>query len=544
MKLILHIFRKDLRHHWMEALISILLVSLYVWDQPRHWAIRPPQFRFAENILESLPVLIVLSWVCLALRVVQSESLVGNRQFWITRPYQWRALLSAKLLFVFVFLNVPLLIGQLILLRLALFPLAPAIPGLLILHAGTFLMFAVPSIALGSITRGFGMASIAVIGLLLYIIGVATVFSRVADSIFTPPILDNVQPLLCLAAAVVIIFIQYRYRRTRLSWQVLVGTAVVVTFLALLPAVPGATNRFLPQTVSDRPNSAKLSFDTSVYFKQPPGQSLELFADEVRVQFPIHIDDLDEGSVLAANAVKLELDLPTGERWLSPWQSWTEIIIPGRTRIWPSLGVKRNIVEQFATSPISGRLYFLFDVHQMGPTSQIALSSGKFLLPGGGRCTIEANWYSPYCFSALRNLGPFLLRADLPSDNCQSLGTKKIDDWAPAPAYSAHLSENSFVDFDLTPIRENRLTFTRLRGYEEAAETPPLCRNSTITITLTRRTSATQAVVPLKNFRLVDFLPTYPPQVYPPFKHPRAQNPSDTLSFNVPFQHLALRNRP
>lgn len=543
MKLIFHIFKKDLRHHWPEVLISALLVCVYVWDQPRQWSARP-SIRFAENLLEAVPVLVVLSWVCMAVRVVQSESLVGNRQFWLTRPYQWHVLLAAKALFMLVCLNLPLLIGQLILLKLALFPFAPALPGLLLFHAMTFLTFAVPSLALGSISRGFGTATIVVIGILVYVIGVVTVLSHFADTYFSPQILETAQELLCLGAAAAIIFIQYRYRRTRLSWKVLVACAIVVTFLAFLPAIPSATNRLLPGIAPNPSNLAKLSFDTSVYFKQPPGQSLELFADEVRAQFPIRIEDLDEESLLSTSAVKIELDLPTGERWTSRWQSWGEVVIPGRRRIWPSLEVKRKIVEQFGNSTISGRLYFLLDIHKIGPSSQMALTAGEFQLPGNVRCTANANLYSPSCFSVLRDLGPFLLRANLPTDTCQFLATKNVDDWAPSPAYSAHLHEDPLGDFDLTPIRVNRLTFTRLRGYEEARETLPVCRNSTFSIAATRRVSTTQIVVPLKNFRLVDFLPTYPPQLYPPFKHPRAQNPSDTLSLSLSPAPLNPRRNP
>jgi hypothetical protein len=57
----------------------------------------------------------------LAVRVVQGESLVGDRQFWVTRPYEWKKLLLSKFLFLLVFLNLPLLILDVVLLAIAKF---------------------------------------------------------------------------------------------------------------------------------------------------------------------------------------------------------------------------------------------------------------------------------------------------------------------------------------------------------------------------------------------------------------------------------------
>jgi hypothetical protein len=40
------------------------------------------------------------------------ESLVDDPQFWITRPYEWKKLLTAKALSFVAFVNLPLLIGS------------------------------------------------------------------------------------------------------------------------------------------------------------------------------------------------------------------------------------------------------------------------------------------------------------------------------------------------------------------------------------------------------------------------------------------------
>jgi hypothetical protein len=38
-----------------------------------------------------LSVLLAISWVMLVMRAVHAEGLVGDRQFWLTRPYEWKS---------------------------------------------------------------------------------------------------------------------------------------------------------------------------------------------------------------------------------------------------------------------------------------------------------------------------------------------------------------------------------------------------------------------------------------------------------------------
>jgi len=270
MKLILHIFKKDLRHHWPEILISISLICVYSWDQPRHWSVRPQQLRFLGNLLEALPVLMILAWIFLVVRVVQSESLVGNRQFWLTRPYEWPKLLAAKMLFALVCIHAPLFVAQIVLLQLALFPVLPSLPDLLLLHVGLFLSLAIPSCAVASINRGLGSVAITIVAILVYTIALSAVVSRIPEASSSPASYDDIQPALCLFTCAAIVFIQYRYRNTVLSWKLFSAAVAIVTVLVFLPAIPGFNDRLFPPPNPSQPLPAKLSFDNSVYFKHAP----------------------------------------------------------------------------------------------------------------------------------------------------------------------------------------------------------------------------------------------------------------------------------
>ena len=139
MRQILHIFRKDLRHFWPEILLSLFITAAYAWVYPYQWQ----QAELASSVgihldlhhlqllANTITALLPVSWLVLMARVIHDENLIGARQFWLTRPYDWRKLLSAKLLFVAVFLFGPYLIAQCVLLHRAGFPAANYFPNLL-----------------------------------------------------------------------------------------------------------------------------------------------------------------------------------------------------------------------------------------------------------------------------------------------------------------------------------------------------------------------------------------------------------------------------
>ena len=170
MKQMLHIFAKDSRQFWPEILICLALVAAFVWIYPSSWLTGNSLSvvaggDFVRILLEQylggiLKLLIPVSWWMLVARVIHAESLVGDRQFWLTRPYEWKKLLGAKALFLLVFLYLPLLIAQcLLLLRAGFHPLS-FIPGLLfnlLLITGIIVL---PLMAIASVTATFARLTV------------------------------------------------------------------------------------------------------------------------------------------------------------------------------------------------------------------------------------------------------------------------------------------------------------------------------------------------------------------------------------------------
>ena len=170
-----HIFRKDIRHHWPELLVSLLLLAAFVWHEPAEWSANFPSFSLLQILFSYVNTLLPLSWCLMIVRLVHEESLVGDRQFWVTRPYEWPSLLAAKLLFLVVFIHLPVFVAQLLLLNRAGFPIAPNLTGLLGMQIGLGLLFLVP-ITLAVVTRSLAQAPLVAIGAFLVFSPLAPLF--------------------------------------------------------------------------------------------------------------------------------------------------------------------------------------------------------------------------------------------------------------------------------------------------------------------------------------------------------------------------------
>ena len=120
-----------------------------------------------RDVAGLLSVLLPVSWWILITRAVQGEKLVGDRQWWITKPYEWPQLLAAKLLLVAAFVLAPFVVAQCVLLEEAGFRWFDYLPGLgfdLVLVIG--LMIA-PVVALATVTSGIGKVLLTMLGFLI-----------------------------------------------------------------------------------------------------------------------------------------------------------------------------------------------------------------------------------------------------------------------------------------------------------------------------------------------------------------------------------------
>ena len=154
--------------------------------------------------------------------LIHEEKLVGDRQFWITRPYEWKKLLAAKVLFLIVFLYIPLLLAQCVMLAEAGFSPFSSFRGLLYDSLLLTCVLVLPLVALATVTRNFARMTLAVLGGVVCLIAIVLLLATYAppDRIALPhqgEIIFYLAFFLCLA----VVIVQYSRRSARVSWVLL-----------------------------------------------------------------------------------------------------------------------------------------------------------------------------------------------------------------------------------------------------------------------------------------------------------------------------------
>src|SRR6267143_156173 len=244
MNQILHIFRKDVRRHWPEILISLALLALFTRHQLHPWqnsnafsSISPLFYLLAGRYITPAKILV---WAFLVIRVVQGESLVGDRQWWVTKPYEWWNLLATKLLFIFIFISLPLFHVHLLLLHEFGFPIVPNLSTLLLAQLALYFVLFLPALLLASLTKSFGQLLLTAGCILLVGAGIAWLGTRIpsGDMESPPAIVEHFQDFLLWGSVVAVPVWQFARRRRWVSAAVLLGILAVSSLISVI--VPNA----------------------------------------------------------------------------------------------------------------------------------------------------------------------------------------------------------------------------------------------------------------------------------------------------------------
>ena len=268
MRQAIHIFRKDVRHCWPYIAGVIAATAVHAWQESPE-ASNPPGQVDMSGVL--LALLMALAWWLVIGNAVHGESLIGDRQFWTTRPYSWKSLLTAKLLFVAAFLMLPLLISDYAILLASGFNPLDLIPGLLWRQAWFLAFLALPFVlaALSRATREFVLA-----GIVFYVVtclGLAALSIPAIGTWLThlerPPRIWDFALWLMPVAGFSLVVWQYARRRTvlvRVFAIALGGLAPVVVWMSL-----ARMNSFNPTAPQDDPRYRSVTLQLAA----DPGQA-------------------------------------------------------------------------------------------------------------------------------------------------------------------------------------------------------------------------------------------------------------------------------
>jgi hypothetical protein len=328
MNLTLHIVRKDLRRlrWWLLCWVLALLLPLalgvgFLQGSPfgdRSFAGKSDEF---ERALATIYFLEILFGYLLTILLLQDDTVLGTRQFWLTRPISRGRLLRAKLLGVFIILAlIPILVSLPWWLWHRLSFLQVGVGALEILVIAT--LVAVPAAFLGTITETFSRAILWNFALIAFVLSSGAFLPRFGGVI---PGLAAV--FICLAVVTVRLF----FTRRR-SWSLLWVAALAPV---LMLAAVWVTPRF-PTESKPRERHAELGAGVTVKFarastEKSAQQSYEPAGRE-KVQ--------DVRTVFAVDGVSPDAALVVAGSW--------------QTFRWP--GISRSLFSFPGWSPLSRRL--------------------------------------------------------------------------------------------------------------------------------------------------------------------------------------------
>lgn len=470
MSQILHIFRKDVRHHWPELLVSLLLLAAFVWYESTQWSGYPQTFNPFHILLSFVNFLLPLSWCLLIVRLIQQESLVGDRQFWVTRPYEWPSLLFSKLFFLLIFIHVPLFVAQCILLKLAGFPVTPHIAGLFDMQIGLGFLFLAP-LTLAVMTRSLAQALLVAIGVFLVLLAVGPLISLVPNHGISGALEDNgyFQGFLLLAAPIAVIFWQYTRRRTAPSRGILLGAAALMVLADVVTPYRALLEKQYP--LSDSSHPAPVQF--SVLPPPPPPKNLPpsppTLPSEVLISIPVRVSSVSDGSVVRANGILAFLEAPGNLKWDSDWNPlWTEFW-PEQTFSTLQFSIKRRLFESIKSLPVHLRLSLALSQFKESSPRELLLPENQFFLIGVGHCRLWPGYFPALnCRSAL-NLVPLIVSSTITNASCSD------QDSAPSSRsnYPAHELRGTqiggFVNPGISPIKTFSIS---LQTFAETKESP------------------------------------------------------------------------
>ena len=514
MKQILHIFRKDVRHHWPEIFASLVLLVAFTAEQPRIWLDPVYPYRILTFLINALPALLFVSWAFVIVRLVHDESLVGDRQFWTTRPYQWPKLFAAKLLSIFLFIHVPLFLAQSFLLLYGHFPVVSSTPNLLYVHTLFLFVLIFPVLALATVTAGTGAATLALLAIMVFTIAVAAIYSALPDSQLSSDALDGFLGLSFAITCAGVPLLQYARRKVWLARSWIVVTAVVMATISF--AVPQKTllESQFPLASADKPIPAQFSLDPSLLFVHPKDSSLGFSRETVSVEIPLQVSVLVENAVVEIYGATLEVQLPNGERQTSHWQpTGSNPLLYGRTRYWSAFTIKRDLFNHLRSAPVTAHLTLAMKVFKKVRSTDIEVKSDGFELTKGVHCASRQLDGELHCFAAFRVPGPLLVTADLPTPDCQSQQSMSSGPYADFPATYSNLNTNTSPEFSLDPVEKFSIAASKLQRFEDASVNVPICPGTTLALTTVQFAYDTRVNIELGEIDVLDYVPSYPRKI-------------------------------
>ncbi len=512
---ILLIFRKDLRRFYPEILFVLLATAAFASFYPYTWLpheeipINLLGVPFARDALGSLPVLFIavlpISWFVLIGRVVQDESLVGDRQYWVTRPISWQNLLIEKSLFLLLFVLLPFFAALLYLLGRGGFSVAANASRTLLLLLLDAAAFILPIFALATLTRTFFRLFLTVMAIsaAIVIFAVALTSDRFSSPDLFLPTTDFFSlPLFVLICATVI-GVQYASRTVWLS-----RAFAAVSLPILLLAASPLQSRMLESTFY--PVAAPHQIPADLAISTDPSRVLTLSTYDKRtsIDIPIDVASIPYGLQITPENARLTVVSASGAVSSSSWQAIYNRAYTLNTRYGViALRLDPPTLALLRAGPVTLQLQLALALNEYGPATRIPVpATPELAIPGLGLCARDpALSLHPglLCRIPLRQPPLFLLAGLWTTQPCTA-SSAPGDDTAVLTASPGSPSPSP-VDLSLTSVITSSESFSLPASTDtNLTELPPLrlCPGTTLTVIPLQLRRRARVQLTLPNYRL------------------------------------------
>ncbi|MGA2181961.1 MAG: hypothetical protein ABSH47_02950 [Bryobacteraceae bacterium] len=395
MRQALHILRKDSRRFAYEICVLVALTIAFAWSQIVNDVYTAGAL---SDYLRLAGAVLPIAWWYVISLLIHEESLIGDRQFWVTRPYSRGRLFAAKALFVVLFMNVPLLLAGFVILAAAGFQPLAYLPNFFWMQLVLVATLILPPLALASLTRTLVQFALTILGTLACFIVLTLVIGGVQSSIHQVYQSKGLawagglaSSLLLVAPALLILLLQWATRR---RW-VAVGAGIAL-FL-LLDLTQSSLSWRLGTAVQSRMFGERGAESTTVTLNAgdvTPDSWAETH-EGVALAVGFRVIHIPAGETAAPQIIEMTFEDRSGARWST---GWTHVISseadvfqkdPAQDRTfnwWQRVVMDRSFYQRARSGPVKirGSVYVMLNARRGFGLPENRTTA----VPGGGVCTV------------------------------------------------------------------------------------------------------------------------------------------------------------
>ena len=406
----LHILRKDLFSLRRLIFVAAVYLAIAAWADGFAWEIS--RLQDIVPMLGDLLVLILAGWMVAI--AVYAEALPGSNQSWLTRPYHRRSLLAAKLIFVLVTVNLPVLLFQCLELIGRGYSPLHFWDALLVKQLLLAQFFVTTIVIIASCTKNLGQS--------IYVIVLVVMWSVTRESIFFSPfqwtdwrastgIQQYTFAIIDAAFCGGLLWFQYRTRRTLWTRGLLAFNIIMLPWLVDKIPISGPAwslqSRWSGGKVAS--DTARISLNRSVY----PATLSSSVGDEGRLAlFPIRFEALPDGVIVKCESDEIKIVPGSGISWMKDRDTPCGLLESPHGH---NLGVVVDAAFAEAAGNIPVHLHAKLNLVLLQRKERVRLGTGitRVRAPGDGICQRLSDPGPVRCYWPLRQPPLFIASPEI-----------------------------------------------------------------------------------------------------------------------------------